>query len=214
MASTLLSRVMGGAPPPKEGELATVVKEFLEQMQHVLRRIMIGALGGGAEKKLQFVGEAAREGAARGGARDARAARGTPTTSRSHASAAHEHRLAQRDAWHHHELAQATAHAAARRQAEREAEEWERKAEAARAAAKTGGAARGARRPRRAAARRRVGRLKLARAWAQWRQRWHGVTWRRRAVAGSARRLARPLLARLAHRGGAARGRRTSAPRR
>ena len=37
MASTLLSRVMGGAPPPKEAVAKELVKELLEQMQHVLR---------------------------------------------------------------------------------------------------------------------------------------------------------------------------------
>ena len=33
MASTLLSRVMGGAPPPKEAVAKELVKELLEQMQ-------------------------------------------------------------------------------------------------------------------------------------------------------------------------------------
>ena len=184
MASTLLSRVMGGAPPPKEAVAKELVKELLEQMQHVLRRAEAAEKALAAEEKKLRTSEKQREKARREAERAMRVLREEHADDLAQLQAAHEHLLAQRDAWHHHELAQAEAHAAARRQAEREAEEWERKAEAARAAAKAE-ALREARVGRgEAAARRRVGRLKLARAWAQWRERWHGVTWRRRAVAG------------------------------
>ena len=65
MASTLLSRVMGGAPPPKEAVAKELVKELLEQMQHVLRRAEAAEKALAAEEKKLRTSEKQREKARR-----------------------------------------------------------------------------------------------------------------------------------------------------